>query len=88
MHVLGPGTAAGYPGARLADEVAAIERIGTFLKAKAGFISEMRRSSAHPLVGGTRTIVAHYRAPFPSRLDLSIAQDIGDAAAVPLLEGR
>ena len=72
----------------LADELSAIEQVGTLLKAKAGFISEKRRGSAQPMIEGIGSIVAQYRALLGSRPDLATAAAIADASAVPLLEGQ
>jgi hypothetical protein len=72
----------------LADELSAIEQIGTLLKAKAGFISEKRRGSAQPMIKGIGSIVAQYRALLGSRPDLATATAIADTSAVPLLEGQ
>lgn len=48
----------------LADELAAIERVGALLKEKSTFISEKRRGSAQPMIDGIAAIVSHYRDTF------------------------
>ena len=54
----------------LMDELMAIERVGTLLKEKAGFISDKKRGSAQPMIEGLGAMVTQYRTLLKPRPDL------------------
>jgi hypothetical protein len=72
---------------RLADELAAIDRVGALLKDKAGLISELRhhRESAQPMIEYIETMVRNYGSLLQPRHDLSTVR-IAGPQALPLLD--
>jgi hypothetical protein len=72
----------------LADELAAIERVGALLQDRAGFISEAGRDEVQPMIDGIGAIVAGYRELLPQRRDASSPGAIAGSAAAALIEGQ
>lgn len=68
----------------LADELAAIERVGKLLAEKAAFISEKRRGSAQPMINGIAAIVSHYRATLRAQAE-GVIDGLGAASTQELL---
>ncbi len=72
----------------LADELTAIERVGTLLRDKAGFISETRRDAVQPMIDGIDMIVTGYRGLLPSHREMPALAEVTATPAVPLLDRR
>jgi hypothetical protein len=71
----------------LADELAAIERVGWLLQDKAGFISKGGRDAVRPMIEGIGAIVGGYRQLLPPRRGESPFGTTTKSGAVPLLDG-